>query len=558
MIKRLTLFLLLFTSNAYAITEICGDGIDNDATGGDLACPSPDADFDGYYSSGGGYFSGTDCDDSDRFIYPGSISLSGCSAGQYKVCASNGTLSACRSVDTLHTDVTGGTSTIVISSAVGASTCTGAGTVADPKGILCFSNSGLSGYSTPSAGKVYAILAGTYTTPNWSDAGTTRQLYLNNKDGTVSNPIYIIGIGFPTITNAGSNPTEVFTADISNSDYVRVHGLNLTGNGYSSGAIHYFDSPNGLVEGNKVAGLDGIVGSNNVACIKIRGVSASTPVRHNTVGDCYAHADVTNENSYGILFMDSDYPTAEYNVIINATNVGHGLAVKHGVVGGNPGTFYGNITAGSYYADIIFEQPQMTVSHNYINATGHAGEVIDYRYLGAHPDFDRAVISYNTIVNGPAFNILPDPTYNVRSSIASFHHNVVIDDRATAYILGASDGFWRIYEYGSNASYTDVITGGKITSTSNCYYNSAGTPLGFVVYGDVGAGASGQLYSTFAAVQAAGWESGSYSENPTLDSYNRATSANCGDKGYLIVPAAGGTGTGFGARGKKGRAFIGF
>lgn len=48
--------------------EIRGNGIDDDGVGGDLPCPDPDKEKDGYNSIQSG---GTDCDDLDYKTYPG-------------------------------------------------------------------------------------------------------------------------------------------------------------------------------------------------------------------------------------------------------------------------------------------------------------------------------------------------------------------------------------------------------------------------------------------------------------------------------------------------------
>ena len=50
-------------------TEVCGDGIDNDCSGGDLDCGAVDADGDGWTPDQG------DCDDTNAAVYPGAPEL---------------------------------------------------------------------------------------------------------------------------------------------------------------------------------------------------------------------------------------------------------------------------------------------------------------------------------------------------------------------------------------------------------------------------------------------------------------------------------------------------
>ncbi|PJE77266.1 hypothetical protein COV05_00235 [Candidatus Uhrbacteria bacterium CG10_big_fil_rev_8_21_14_0_10_48_16] len=49
-------------------TEICGNGVDDDCSGGDADCSEPDADADGSTAD-------VDCDDADASVYPGAIEI---------------------------------------------------------------------------------------------------------------------------------------------------------------------------------------------------------------------------------------------------------------------------------------------------------------------------------------------------------------------------------------------------------------------------------------------------------------------------------------------------
>ncbi len=69
--------------------EVCGNGLDENCDGIDTLCPGNDKDRDGFPAS-------QDCDDTNRFVYPG-ISV-GCEAScgkGYKTCQANGSFSSC-------------------------------------------------------------------------------------------------------------------------------------------------------------------------------------------------------------------------------------------------------------------------------------------------------------------------------------------------------------------------------------------------------------------------------------------------------------------------------
>ena len=59
--------------------EVCGDGVDQDCKGGDEECAGPckDADGDGHFAIAGDCPEGDDCDDANHFAYPGANEICG-------------------------------------------------------------------------------------------------------------------------------------------------------------------------------------------------------------------------------------------------------------------------------------------------------------------------------------------------------------------------------------------------------------------------------------------------------------------------------------------------
>ena len=82
-------FTQLEFENCIPQAEICGSGIDENCDSIDASCSGNDKDRDGFPSS-------QDCDDSNRFIYPGISVACEASCGKgHRICQSNGSYSNC-------------------------------------------------------------------------------------------------------------------------------------------------------------------------------------------------------------------------------------------------------------------------------------------------------------------------------------------------------------------------------------------------------------------------------------------------------------------------------
>lgn len=541
--------------------EICGDGVDNDGSGGDLPCAAPDTDRDGYYSDGTGPLTGTDCDNSNRWIYPGITTGNGCSSGQVHTCQSDGTYTPCIALSAFTCHTCSG-STYWFDDAE--TDCSGAGSYADPENWLCVSNTGMSGYHSPVAGDCYLMRLGEYAT-TWSSG--TKQFDIYQKNGTEACPIKSMGAPGETwweagkgagvrITGKGSfSPlNEVFPIYVSESSHWETSGIEVSnfGTGFGNAGIHYAGNGStnegGRIYNNYVHDIDGEEDNNNSG-IKCRSDLTGLEIDHNEVVDVFEREETTGDSAAGgagwnsqnnshIRGMDCDEIYIHDNVIYNtSTQAGYGISLKHGIVGAVGATISGNIVQNTYYDGISVDAVSNSViENNLIHTSANFG--ISQRDLGtSQGGFSNMTFRNNTVINAACFESFSSQTYDdFGDPTVTFEDNVCIDNRATSYPSDGTDGFVRINYYGSNADFNDFVG----VFQNNCYYNSASTTLFFTYYGNTGSGASGADYSGLAAWQAGGFDSGSYNENPTLNSYHIATSANCDDKGWGIASMGGG------------------
>lgn len=530
---------LLAPLNALAITEICGDGVDNDASGGDALCPAPDQDRDGYYSDGTGPNSGTDCDDTNREIYPGNggrYVATGCAANEYKTCQSNGSYSACAALSafTCHS---GSGSTYWFSTSGSNSN---SGTYASPwADYRCVSNSALGCYHAPVAGDCFVFRAGSYNA-SWSDAGTTRQLYINNRDGTSTDKITFMEAPGESadFVGVGTSPTMVQIAKFVTSDWIQWFGIDSHG-GYAVNGLWSEGGTDWEVANAKFYDIEGNCGTNNCGGIKISNNGHRPFIHHNTFHDVYDRADVTNENNHNVVIMDVDAPVFNDNVCYNtSTSNGSGCYdIKHGFSGGSA-TTKRNVFANTRRGGIINEQPNHTIQNNYFQDVngGNSGAAVEYRYLGSMVYYGGMILEYNTVVNSSLIEIFRDSPYTVvAGQILRARYNVVQDNRGTAYNADGTDGFIRIGYYYPDTVYDATIGEGDLVFDYNCYYNTAGTALFATAFGDsssVGVNnGRGSDYANFAAWQAAGFDTHTINANPNLDAYGRIASGSC-DTGW--------------------------
>lgn len=542
---RLTTLMVFLVSlfscaSAYALTEICGDGVDNDSSGGDALCATPDQDRDGYYSDGTGPNSGTDCNDLDGSQFPGSYSTSGCGSLQYKTCQSDGTYTACASLSSFTAKSCTGNDYWVSPSG---STLAGCGSFANPCNYLCFSNGSLGCYHSLVPGDAIIRRGGNYVS-TYNDGGTTRMFFVNNRDGTALCPISDVGAPGETSIVVGQGTAipkiEAWRVDIS--DYWIVKDLKING-GYAGTGFYLNGGSNWVVDRVEVYNVDGpaLAQGDNVAGFKDNGGS-NNYYYHLRAYNNYDRSDPHNQNNYQmVLFSGANNRT--YDSIFYTTysgGAGNPWRYKHGDVNGSA-IFSRNVVWGGYQSLVSWDQKATTISNNYLDCTGMTGgggsRGLGFwnQDLGGTPVFNGSVVEYNTLVNCPFLDFKPDTsTAAIGASALTIRKNIFTDTRNTPYSSDGTTGQVRICHYCDNILYQDIIVGGKINFNNNCYYNSGSADYYFDVFGGSPT-AAGATYTTVSAWQAGtGQDAGSFSENPVLDSTGRATSSNCSDKGWRI------------------------
>lgn len=550
-------------------TEICGDGRDNDGVDGDLPCPAPDADRDGYVTEGAGPNDGFDCDDTSRWIYPGITTSEGCSGGQVHTCQTDGTYSSCISLSSF-TCHSGSGSTYWVDDAE--TDCSGTGSYADPENWLCWSNTGMTGYHAPVAGDCIVFRQGEYT-GSWSSG--TKQFYLYQENGTLANPItaraapgetwWEVGKGLGVeIFGAGtfSPKNYVFPIQIYESSHVNTHGFEVTNlaTGFGDAGIHYAGttgSLGGRINNNYVWGINGEEDENNSG-IKCRAELNQLEIDHNEVADVYerfattADSDWNSQNNSGIRGMDCDEINIHDNVIYNSsTQAAYGISLKHGILGGVGATIARNIIQNTEWEGIQVDGiPNTVVKNNEIVKTNHFG-IAQYDLGSTTREYDNLQVYNNTILNAACFESFTtnaDAAYG--TPVFTFNNNVCLDNRNSAYPADATDGFNRVNHYGSDALFTAMS--GKAIFEDNCYFNAASTTLFFSYYGDNSSTSNGTTYSGLTAWKTAGFDTGTFNKNPTVNSYHIATDTDCDAMGWNIglysndpaPPSTGGTSSG--------------
>ena len=534
-IFKLVLFLLLTVSTAYG--QYCGLASGN-------ACGGVDNDGDGYTTDGSGEFSpAIDCDDSDWQMYPGIWRFSG---GQYSKCQSTGSYS---SGVAQPTEATGsGQDFFVDCDAV----TDGDGSFASPWNTTqhftyFFVSQQPPVYHTPTAGDAFWIKGTCDVGYDYDGVGTGDSsltgLYLRTSSGTAANKIFFIKWPGASVAFDQDGTTMTQGIYIRQTSYIVVSGMEAFASGQSGTCASSSESNHIEFRNNNFHNCTGTSG-NNIAGLKLTDVD-DTYIHHNQFVDNFDVLDPSGQNNRNLVFFQGTRNVESYNwngytdaAVLNQP-IGQCTGTKHGDSSGNASVYdsHRNI----YFSCATAVGGGMAGMHIYDNFMGVWSKGVTLENLGGPFYPSNLLMEYNTVV-GPQLIGIDFTSYYATPTNNVIRRNVI---EANVASYGGSNGIVTDTNFGTSADYAVTSDIGVIDYQNNCYWNTGAAALQFTHYaggtapeGGVYSFANWKLVDVVAPNNKPAWDDNSYEEDPLLDTYSRATSANCSDKGWLVGTSA--------------------
>lgn len=553
--------LALVVRPAQAAVEICGNALDDDSSGTygacgagetntvhatgaysgcDKLCPEPDKDGDGYHSAGvtTNFWGNSelDCDDSDRRVFPGVHVKSDCTGSNYKTCQTNGSYTSCNTGPLAEGDAN-----YYIDCGSGNDT-TGAGTYANPWasfGMVAGGSPGSepAGAVTLTAGDHVYILGSSNCSTEYSN-GTDNVLATFTAAGTSGNEITIKR--YPGATaNLVASAASLFTFT-DTAEYYEINGIDGTTGTSSTPAIYgtgvrYIELKNSWLYDS--AGN----GDNNYSAFYCDGCLGwrSTLSYYSNINRASGNVD----NVSAIKWLDDqDLATecedhwSKKDVIwwdsYSGTTTGDCFRQKHGCDDEDVGVNE-HVISGSYCLNASrFIQWNSSGLRATKNVAQDVGMILYMQNDGSTNPMEDNEFTFNTFINTTELH-WRTPRYESTEKL-TVEDNIFIDDTGT---YNTENGLYVIDRYGTDANKTLFESYDMLDTDRNCFYN-ASTAVAFNYYGDNGTGGAtaGDVYSlTNWKGLAYGFDPNSFEENPSLDTYGRATSSNCANKGFLLL-----------------------
>jgi len=497
--KKILALISLILVPVVAIAEtLCGDFVPGtSAPDFQTLCSEPDKDRDGFVSA-------VDCDDTDRNVFPGAwkaflVASPPCGNMELAQCQSNGSWGTCHDLTNLPANIVpGGLNLFWISQTEGGSPN---GSLSNPYRWDFFTNPAYAHYRSPQPGDVF-LLTGSDITGTWNDGGTTRQIFVDNKDGTSANPIYVLNPLGVEIIGAGSSPTVVEPYRTQLSDYWVHYGIKVDGN-YATSGINISSSSHTVLYGSIVHDVDG-VGANNLAGIRVT-VSDFPKVYNNISYDNYDRVGPTGINN-AQFYVDEVTDSETYNNIafVTGTAYSHCFKDKHRWLPAKSqnNKFHDNIGFNCLHSGFFWVDAGFEIYNNYfrdIGGSASANRIMAFRYVCDGNGYFADTKLYNNTVDGASFLEFNPNCGTLSTPVLDINDNIVVDT-ATSYQADGENGFLRTCRYCDNTTCPAIVTGGGFSTVDNCYFNTASTPLRFILYPD----ACGAAYSNLSSWQTAG------------------------------------------------------
>ena len=528
--------------------EICGDGLDQDCDGGDLACTramaDPEAGTSSQDADADGYRADADCDDNNRKIYPGIYAA--CSAGDgeagTRLCQENGSYGSCTT--TPLCEASGSGRCYYVSKLTGDDA--NPGTFAAPLKTLRRLNSyncppggasGCQGDWQPTnvirlqPGDAVYLMSGVYDEVVqygvWKNV-----LYVNRVAGTPANPLRIKA--YPGAHPILSPATRAKGIQVQNSSHVLIEGIEIN-RAYGIG-LWLTDGSDYEARNMWIHHTDGVDNDN---------VSGLTPTdvnglyfHHNLLHDNFdkTAADTggkRTENSRNIVAFKGGNHRYSYNVLfqtppVSANLTGGCFAYKHEMSVPNAVLeFDHNVLRNCFFSAIGTGTFNGHFHHNAVYDSSIGLSVRNHGHSTVN--LINNVAEFNTFIRTRALDYdIPawEGNPNINFGNLTFQNNLVVDNNVYNTDEG---GITRVDVYGNNETYTKYMAENYLRFSDNCYFNDS-NPVRFCLtcgYGSRSLGILGDL----TAIQALGIETGSHVINPQIDSQLAPSTPVCENTG---------------------------
>lgn len=515
---------LLQNGSCIAANEICGDGIDQDCNGMDALCSGDDKDKDGFSAA-------YDCNDFDKYIYPGVVS--GCWIGERRglqACQTTGSYSDC-SLEPVCQAVGGGRC-YYISSLNGDDT--NPGTFDRPwKSPLNFVSKYDPGNIHSVAlfpGDVVYFFSGEYPFSASYGSGQ-KSIILRNVHGTPEHPITIRS--YPGENVLLRPNTEIEAVYLLSSSHIKFIGLEISSS-FGSG-VSVLESSDIELEQLHVHDVYG-VDNDNIAGLYILDATRFR-AHHSLIHDNYDRinadtAGVKTENSRNIVLFRGGNTRIDHSVIFqtpptSADKTGSCVTYKHSAhIPSTTFEFDNNYLWNCFQVSVGSGSFGTYIHHNFILNSGP----IFLRDFGGPTHQRDMVVEKNTIIGGHGFHYTPTNTWSTVGAVV-FRKNIVVDDSLQNF----EESIVTIDPYGTDEMFYEVVVSKTFLAEKNCYYASSSDALRWNLFSANGGtyGVQGGSF-TMPIWQLYGLDDQSYVEDPKFNSSFIPESDLCVGRGFTF------------------------